>query len=409
MKISRCLLLKNKFFFFFFMLLMLYPKFIDYSSGSIYWSLRTFIRNIPYVILPLLILFFWNCNRHAYKFYLGLTLFHFAFLISDIYNDASISAILIWYKNFVWALFVAVYICSLLSYYPEKTLFYLKRFCNVVCIINLILMVLFPDGIAKIEMFSMEWKVVSWTDSVNFIDVDNRLSLFILLTIFLNYIWKYYKYGKILTWKYLIIPIITMLLGWSGTGLIAVFWVLSYLMFSRRKYIAKIVSGYWIFLAYGVIFILFVVLQNFQIFEFVIVNILNKTMDISNRTMIWAYYIGLIFQHPFVGYGTEELGALMNMNGTVWYAHNQILDIITQGGVLAFAMFVVWIIFSKHHIDKCSSTIFKGIFNAVLLGYLIIGIAEHFLVSFNLCFYVFVSVGYGFSYILNKNEYLQEG
>ena len=127
------------------------------------------------------------------------------------------------------------------------------------------------------------------------------------------------------------------------------------MMFATKKYMAKILSSYWIFAAYVVVFLAFVIFQKFGVFEFIIVNVLHKQMNLSNRTTIWAYYLVQIIQQPFFGFGTADGGALFNWDGTVWYAHNQVLDILVQGGIVSLCVFLFLVIFVKKHVDRRNS------------------------------------------------------
>lgn len=404
MSASKWTILRNKIFLYVCIFFLLYPKVIDYQTNIISRVFHFFYGYIPYFILPILIVYLWNCNKYAQRLYLSALAFQFMFLVANIYNQASRSAILIWYKNTAWILFTLVFLCSALLYYSERTLIVIRKFCNILSITNLIVMIIFPEGIAKIEMINTEWNVTTWTDSVGLIDVDNRISLFLLLTFFVNALWQFYKYKKIKYWRYFFIPILTIILAWSGTGVLGVFWATLFLLFSRKKYISKLVNRYWIFLVYAIVFVMFVVFQRFEMFKFIIVDILHKNMSISNRTTIWSYYIALIAKNIILGYGTTNEGGLMNWNGTVWYAHNQILDIFVQGGVLAFVAFCIMVMISKKHIDKSNTETIKGIFNTMLFAYLIIGIAEHFLVLFNMCFFVFLGIGYMMKSLFYNNS-----
>ena len=399
--ITKRKLLTSRIWLWCFFLLIFYPKAIDYSHSPAVAFIRSAYLALPYVFLPILIIFFWNCNKTARKLYYGVLLFQTTFLVSNLINGVDRSAILIWYKNCAWIMFSVIVICSGLHYNPYRFLSTLRDFCNTICILNLLLMILFPNGIATIEMINTKWNVVSWTDSVAFIDVDNRLSLFFLVTIFVNAICQYYKYKKISKWFCLIVPLVSILLAWSGTGVLAIAWLYIYMMFATKKYMAKILSSYWIFAAYVVVFLAFVIFQKFGVFEFIIVNVLHKQMNLSNRTTIWAYYLVQIIQQPFFGFGTADGGALFNWDGTVWYAHNQVLDILVQGGIVSLCVFLFLVIFVKKHVDRRNSNYNKGMFNAVLLAFLIVGIAEHFLVRFNMCFYAFLAIAYSMN-DLNK-------
>ena len=46
--------------------------------------------------------------------------------------------------------------------------------------------------------------------------------------------------------------------------------------------------------------------------------------------------VGMIVQHPVLGYG---VGGNINIWSTQWYAHNQILEILLEGGAIALLVF----------------------------------------------------------------------
>src|SRR5690606_40133643 len=75
-----------------------------------------------------------------------------------------------------------------------------------------------------------------------------------------------------------------------------------------------------------IIFIVFlsVVLLRLQyLFEFFIVDILNKDITLTGRLVIWDEAIMLFSNQPFFGYGLSSIGWLVQGNR---HAHNTILD-----------------------------------------------------------------------------------
>lgn len=403
MVISRSRLLKSQMFMFVMTLLLLYPKVISYDQSFISKSLRVVFTYLPYTLYLLIILWMWKVNKKSHKLYYCLLLFEIVLLISDIYNGADLETILRWYRNASWVLATSVLFGSALWVKPQKTICTIRSVCNVMVYINFCTTLLFPDGVARLAIENSIYHAVTWTASVGFIDADNRLSLFFLFAIFINVLYIKYINDKKIYYLPLLIMFINMLLVWSGTGLVTLTIVCSYLLFSNSKIVNKIVRGYWIFGAYTILLITFVFLQQFNIFKDLIVNVLHKDMTLANRTLLWAKYITMFLAKPVLGYGTTESGALISLNGELWYAHNQILDVMIQGGVIALIAFVLLLVLFKRHIDRSSDYFLSGLCTVCLFGYLIMGIAEHFIINLNMCFWAYLAIGYNVSLLNNSN------
>lgn len=394
-------LFRNKLFIFLIFGVFFYPRVLDYTLNTTLIDFRNIIRRL-WVVLALIICFIYFlqwCKVRRKKLitplFWAIIAYRTTYIIADIYNKCFYATITSNAREMLFEIALVLLIELIIQYggYLNllKSLYYLF---SVLIYVNFIAMILYPNGVATIDMLNNGYVV--WSDSVNFWDVDNRLSLLILLTVYVA--WLYYK-SNLANRKFFIILMITILatsiLAWSGTGLVSLGFVGSYFLILRHTKIKhffdslKLLSG-----VYFVIFSFVVVLNSFQVFSVLIINILHKDMGLSNRINIWSMAIDMIKNSILFGYGTEQGGALFTIGYETWYAHNQILDILVQGGVLALLFMGIII----HVINKKNKTYknleYRSIFNVILMAYLIMGLAEHFLILYNNCFIVFLVLAY---------------
>jgi len=388
--------------------IFLYPKFFDYARSDVYASIRLIFRYLPYTLFPAIIILCWNGNKEAHKLYYLVIAFRASFLFSDMINGIDQVTFSLWIRCTMWILVAVVLFCTAIHYNPLRTLKLTRAICNIMLVVNIICEFLFPRGLARIEMLNYEYNVISWSDNVGFIDVGNRLSLFIILTFFVNMLYQYKVRGKIENYFFVVLIGVNTLLAQSASGFCALIVLLLYLFFAQVKSFNKLINGYWIFGVYALVSSIFVVFQRFGIMQFFITNILGRSMNLSNRTTIWAYYISEIIRRPIVGYGTMESGGLFRWNGQTWYAHNQILDILIQGGIVALIVVIVLIVLVKRH-NRKNEVIVSGLFSICLLAYLVVGMAEHFLVNLNVCFYIFLAIAYSSNKIFEKTSISENG
>lgn len=70
--------------------------------------------------------------------------------------------------------------------------------------------------------------------------------------------------------------------------------------------------------------------------RYIVETVLGKSLTFTGRLDIWLLAVGMIVQHPVLGYG---VGGNINIWSTQWYAHNQILEILLEGGAIALLVF----------------------------------------------------------------------
>ncbi len=111
---------------------------------------------------------------------------------------------------------------------------------------------------------------------------------------------------------------------------------------NKRDFILKLFSfvNYRLgLMAVFVFFVLIVWLRRQDLFEFLIVGVLGKSMTLTRRTQIWDIALGEIVKRPLFGTGLQFDAynfALFRVN----HVHNVVMELLYEGGFVALAMFL---------------------------------------------------------------------
>jgi len=145
--------------------------------------------------------------------------------------------------------------------------------------------------------------------------------------------------------------VISSLLAKSGGNTLAIIIMVgTYLIFSRWTIVFNYIN-YWLM---QVGFYIVIIIMNAQSkFSWLLNDILNKSSSLKGRMRLWKRTINILKNSPWIGYGTRSGLYRVHENrvGT-WaiYAHNLILELVYQGGLIYLGMFVVLIIMAGNKI-----------------------------------------------------------
>lgn len=126
-----------------------------------------------------------------------------------------------------------------------------------------------------------------------------------------------------------------------------------------------------IFLAVS-IFVLVVLLRMQNIFAFIIEDIFNKDLTLTNRVSIWNRAIEMIKQKPLIGYGCGTLDTLIGDRN----AHDFYLQILLQTGLTGFCLYVNIFGVSLKYCWREKYAIPSLFIAAILFGYMVCGVSE---------------------------------
>ena len=228
---------------------------------------------------------------------------------------------------------IAVTIASLLIFILLQTDLYYEIISAVSIIVVLSLLINFPIMLQNRGSVNAEF----------FIGGKNALGIFLIPGIFLLLINSLEKNGKVGKFTLFVIAfsLITVFIGSSGTGIVVAFCALLFLLlaikFKPKKtiYLGVIFTIYALFLLFSDEFFL-------TDYWFKFTDLLGKDSTLTARTTIWNIAEGLIKENWLFGAGRGVELSYVNTWGerqTIYEAHNFILEILMEGGIVALLLF----------------------------------------------------------------------
>ncbi len=234
----------------------------------------------------------------------------------------------------------------------EKVFRLLCGLLDVYVLIDIITLVLFPDGLYISQSYQAA-PYICW-----FLGYKNPQIRILLPYLTLTLVYDYMRFDKLpkLTFVRLIAVVYTTIRLGSTTGLIAVVLFLALTAIFKntgrdkvKNIILKMLNIRNAYIIIAVIAVL-VIFFDFQYnFSYLIVNILHKELDLTDRIYVWKKVIPYIQKHLWVGsgviyaeYSRAEIGAS--------HAHNYFLNTLYNGGIIS----MVFLTFSWFSASKKS-------------------------------------------------------
>lgn len=268
------------------------------------------------------------------RFCKELHTFWFVFLLCILCADFTITNVNTWLIPFCsicgFSLLVEIYDL-------ERVIGIFYKYFYALSVINLILLFSFPqgfpfqisayDGLNTYESFS------------NFISTDNTYAPFLMCFLLFGEICRK-RYSKKVYIGMWLISSVTVIRIWSGTCIIG-FVVYIFLVLHRNMHISIWKIKIWkIAAGFSVIFILIYYFHIQNLFSFIIVDILGKDLTLTRRIGLWTNAIEMIRENWLFGWGNMNRGAIILRDYYYWYAHNLVLDILLEGGILTLVAFL---------------------------------------------------------------------
>ncbi len=219
--------------------------------------------------------------------------------------------------------------------------------------------------VAALINFPVMLPQLSVADAQFFIAGKNGLGIFLVPGVFIVMINAYNRHGALNKWVYVMMAfcLVTVIIGASGTGIVVSVLALALILLSLKAPPKKSLYLTIILVAYAfLIFFLNSVVHTDIWRDFT--SLLGKDSTLTSRTYVWNYAKALISEHWLFGAGRgSEITFLNDWGGeSLFYeAHNFILEILLEGGMLALAVYTFLIskTFSGLDMrDKKSQTIF---------------------------------------------------
>lgn len=386
----------------FVLFILLYPKSMDYIPFFSPLVKIIYIAQVLFVVFILLkyiikFIYSGKISKTVVCFSLILITFNMSYFISDAYTGVLDQTFTVNMRRML--------VCISLFLYMELSNMQTKEgiiksayyFLTALMVLNIIVYLLFPSGIAHMSMYSNEG-YLTWTDSIGFLDADNRVSLYAFLYFYIAQIY-YASINRTINNKFVynfmiyIITITNIVLSRSASGILSLLVLVSFMiLINYKKSLSRIIS--WKGLLVLSLFVGLFVSGKFSGLLSFLGTIFNKGYTLSGRTEIWLLAIEKIAKSYILGYGTLDGGAFFHIGTYTWYAHNQYLDLWLQGGILCLIMFFVLIIYTNKKIRSVQINKSYFCFVAVLLAFLTLGIVEHFIIRNYYQFWLFICIAF---------------
>lgn len=347
------------------------------------------------------IYFFLQCvYRSKYKvgqLYLMTFLFSFILLLSSLLGDLNLAS---WVNN----TFQIIGCFAFADYFKKRIDSVIKIgfwYFFIVLIINNFLMVLHPLYlfIARNELGN-QWYY--------FAASKNQFSMFCFPLLFFSYLaYEKKMIGKLILVISILQAAIPPVFALSVTSIVSVI-LFEALMILKEKDIIRS-KRLWI----GILVIvcamqlIFTYAFRTELVQHIVIDCLHKDATLSGRAMIWDSAHELIAKHPLLGMGNGKNGSYYYCivgdyeQGSIMWAHNTSLDLLTQGGVLLFVAFYGIVVNSIKKLFKARVFIEKDnmIFIVIFLIYCIMGYTERF--GFRMDLYLILGVAFSFTQAAN--------
>lgn len=249
------------------------------------------------------------------------TLYHIVILGSTFLNQGLSGGIFV-----ITMAYVFIFILLQTSYYQE-------------IIASISLIVVFS---AVINLWSM-FKEGNELYSIFFIGGKNALSMFLIPGAFLLLIYALEKHGKVDVKTIIVIAIclISVYIGASGTGMVVATIAAAFMILalktspSKHIYIILILVFYMLFIFFA---------DDFLATEYWLkfTDFLGKDNTLTSRTTIWEMSMDFISENWLFGSGRGTEFLYLDIWGErqrVQEAHNFILEILMEGGVVALTIY----------------------------------------------------------------------
>ncbi len=213
---------------------------------------------------------------------------------------------------------------------------------EILIYLNFITMLLFPKG-----LYVTEWQHENW-----FLGFRNTFTFTFIPAMSLSMIWSEYTKKRGRMYVLIAVCCVSAVLGHSATCLLVV--LIMTAGYFLRVYRLQIFTAVNATIGYVVFFVTFVILR---ILDYLapLFHRLGRNVTLTGRTFIWAHTIEKIRESPVIGYGQQSPDirvALVPEAYGATHAHNFFLEHLYSGGVIQFALVVLFLLIVIYHLQR---------------------------------------------------------
>lgn len=269
-----------------------------------------------------------------------VVIYSMSILFSGIYNDALSIGVIYMYTIYLG---VFLYIDYWMDDFDEFIKMINWMFIAVI-IASFVLIVIYP---AKAVIYLGAEKCY-----VGILGSKNAVQMTILPAIATLLVQYYYEeknrqYKNFLL-ACVVLGIILLFLSKSGTAAIAASVLVIYLLVGRNLRFSSI----GLFCSYLIIYFAIVIFRiQEKLFYDLIVNVLEKDITLSDRTIIWDGVLESMKYSPLIGYGPKNT-VVLDFYLFANESHNGFLEIFVAGGMISLTLFIAILLVVGKELDR---------------------------------------------------------
>ncbi len=193
---------------------------------------------------------------------------------------------------------------------------------------------------------------------------------------------------------------------WVATGLLSIVILLFMcVMVSSGSKLKKLINFRWIITAGIALNIAIVIFRIQNLFQFIIVDILQKDLTFTGRTALWNHALKLISKRFLIGYGVATMKIEvpeMGENFSIYYGHSQLIQILIEGGIIGSLLFLGMLYICGKKIMKYQNSNMALILTSGLFVNIIIMITE--VPAYYSYYFILLALGYNMKNLVHHEQ-----
>ena len=246
-----------------------------------------------------------------------------------------------------------------------------QLFCfEIIIYINLFTEIAYPNGLYRGTRYFANW----------FLGYYNIHTRYFIPALMIAYMYMNYTEKKTRTYLLTAVVILSAILVWSAGVIVSMAGLAITSTVFKNKTSLFNYYNYW--MIHLVFFVLIIVMKLQRYFRWLIDNVLGKWNSLGGRMAVWQTDLRLIGKSFLVGYGLEYDEERSRYFVWAVHSHNQLLEILHQGGIIYLVLMIAIIILAGKHLNRYKSSEIVKVISIAFLGWCIHSLVEPHITPF---------------------------